>query len=93
MDDSLTSFRTIGSKPRVAVALSYLSDIAAADGDLQSARSLLAQSLDIARELGAKAQIALFLHKLGNIAVLENKHSEGRALYEEGLSITNADGR
>ena len=86
----LVSFRAIGSRPRVAMALAYLSEISEAVGDLSLARSLITQSLDIARNLGAKTKIATYLNNLGNVAILQREYDEARSLCEEALRIAIA---
>jgi predicted ATPase len=68
-------------------ALRAAAVLARGQGDYDSARALLTESLAIARERGNRAGIAASLFELGNIANDHERLDEARDLYRQSLEI------
>jgi tetratricopeptide (TPR) repeat protein len=67
--------------------LNNLAVIAQAQGDLDDARRLYNESLEIKKRLGDQSGIALTLHELGRLAEEDGYNAEAAQLFREFLSI------
>ncbi len=75
-----------------ATALVVAGDVAMRQGDIDTARSLLEQALDISRDLDDQIVLARIFHALGAVAHLQGNLDEARELMERALSINRERG-
>ncbi|MFT4189230.1 MAG: toll/interleukin-1 receptor domain-containing protein [Aeromicrobium sp.] len=82
----------------LSVSLVKVGDIAKARGDLQTARDVYTESLDITRQLStvdpsntsSQHSLSISLHKVGDIAVAQGDLQTAQDLYTESLDIARA---
>lgn len=86
-EQGLGIYRELRDGNGTAVALENLGTLAAQQGDLDEATSLLLQSLAIRRQLGERIGIAAGMRFLGQIARRRGELEEARSLHEESLTI------
>ncbi|MGC4043181.1 MAG: tetratricopeptide repeat protein [Armatimonas sp.] len=87
LEEALTLYREIGSKPNIAHALMNLGGVAINQGDYSVARQLLVESLALCREIGDKSWTSNALTNLSNISYYQSDYSEAWSLMEEGLAL------
>jgi len=83
-----------GDQPRMAraKALNAAAVMSYRQGDLETTRKLIDESLVLYRELGDDAGIARALGELGNVASESGEHERAIALYEECAAMLRAAG-
>ena len=86
-EESLTLWREIGDKRRIADLLNGVGVLAGAVGDQGSARARHEESLAIRRELGDQWGIGVSLHNLGRVAYREGGYETARTLFAESLAL------
>ena len=79
--------RFLGDEAKLAGIVHNLALTYQNQGNLEEARKLYGESLEIGRKLGHQQGIASTLHQLGNIAYLKGDYSEAERLYQESLKI------
>ena len=72
--------------------LTYLGNVAAAEGQLDEARTLFQQALDEGRAIDFPLPIGLGLHGLARVATEQGDGAPARVLYEEALDVLRAVG-
>ncbi|MDQ3875521.1 MAG: tetratricopeptide repeat protein, partial [Actinomycetota bacterium] len=75
-----------------ARALLGAGPLAAMQGDVESARRFLEESLALYRELGDESRIAAAVGDLGLVTVIQGDTAEGMRLHEEALALARALG-
>jgi predicted ATPase/class 3 adenylate cyclase/Tfp pilus assembly protein PilF len=84
-----------GAEARTAVRLKALHRaglLAHRQGEVEAARSLFKESLEIARELGDSAGIAAAVSSLGRLALTQGVYAEAQILFEESLALSRESG-
>ena len=64
-----------------------LGRLAQGRGELEEARQLYNESLEIKKRLGNQSGIAITLHQLGRLAEAQSNKTEAARLFREALSI------
>jgi tetratricopeptide (TPR) repeat protein len=87
-EQALNAARNSAVEREVAAFAHNAAVIYQARGELEEARQLYHESLEISKKLGDQNIIALTLHQLGRLAQVEGKLEEARRLYHESLEIS-----
>ena len=84
---ALDAARQLNNKRQEAVFRHNLSILYSDRGELEKARTLVTESLQVFRELGDEKSAAIALLELGNVARVQGEIVEARRLYNDGLDI------
>jgi hypothetical protein len=79
-EQALEIKRVLNRSDEAALTLQYLAGIVGADGDLERARALIAEALQLGRKLGEQAWLHQALDITAGLAIQEGKHDVGLTL-------------
>jgi len=82
-----SDFENMGEPAGVGQVLHYMGVIADQQGDYETARALMQESLTIRLQLGDKRQAAYLMGNMGIVARRQGMLEEARELYEESLEV------
>jgi tetratricopeptide (TPR) repeat protein len=93
LEESLALSREMDNKLHIAVALTYLGEILANQGDYLAAQTQFEETLELGRLMGEKWAIAAGLANLGYIALHQAHYATARALLQESLTLSQTIGQ
>ena len=87
LEESLSIYRKLGNKKRVAFTLTRLDEITRAMGDYTAARSFYEESLVVLGDLNPSGGIIAALNDLGNTSLQEGDPHQAASFFQEALTL------
>jgi uncharacterized protein HemY len=91
LEESLALYRELGHAGGSNYLLSELGSLELQHGNYATARTMMAESIEIQRGLGLPT-LAEVIHKLGELALRQGDYEQARASLEESLSLFRESG-